>query len=470
MENFTKREYLNGETCPRLMVLLAQNPDLEAKKTSATFYQFDTGRRVGEIARELFPGGVLVERGPEKFNVTQDAIDAGSQFVYEASFNSALGTAITDILERLPDGTYGLWEAKTSKEIRTKTGISSDKKKYLYELAMQWLIAEDNGVQISKAGVVLVNCDFQKNGPIDPDGFLWTLDVTQHVREVLAEVQQKSEHYADLIRSSELPPVEVKSKCKSCHLIGQCWGDQVPTDHALFTPYFNAQKVNFSASSARRAPVVLKSGYDKLVEAEYPHVHIDFEAATPAVPIYPNTKPYEQIPFQYSAHTRRSPGAPLIHEEFLAETTSDPRAEFTRRLWELVKDAGAIFTYSPYEKSSIRKLFEHNYPFAAEVKAKLESCEVDLLNDVVKVYTYHPEYRGSFSIKTVLPAWVPEFSYKGLAIQSGLDAAAEYLKMINHLGTPMAEEIANNLREYCGLDSKAMIEVFDAIVAHGPTT
>ncbi len=54
----------------------------------------------------------------------------------------------------------------------------------------------------------------------------------------------------------------------------------------------------------------------------------------------------------------------------------------------------------------------------------LESRLIDL-HPVIRDYVYHPDFQGSFSLKFVLPAFVPELTYDDLVIVDGMVASVE---------------------------------------------
>jgi hypothetical protein len=85
----------------------------------------------------------------------------------------------------------------------------------------------------------------------------------------------------------------------------------------------------------------------------------------------------------------------------------------------------------------------------------------DLRDVFAKQHFVHPSFRGSTSIKAVMPILVPELSYDGLAIKEGTMASEQWWKMTAD-DTPAGERerIAQELRAYCGLDSYAMYAIW----------
>ncbi|HJX34215.1 MAG TPA: DUF2779 domain-containing protein, partial [Desulfatiglandales bacterium] len=84
---------------------------------------------------------------------------------------------------------------------------------------------------------------------------------------------------------------------------------------------------------------------------------------------------------------------------------------------------------------------------------------------LIKRYYYHPGFHGSFSLKSVLPALVPEMSYRKLAIKEGDQASIEYLRMINPATAPEERTgIRKELLTYCSYDTLAMVRIREELL------
>ena len=178
----------------------------------------------------------------------------------------------------------------------------------------------------------------------------------------------------------------------------------------------------------RRAAACVKSGDPwfnlelcvALEALRYPLYFADFESVNPAVPRFPGMRPYDQLPFQWSVHVQRQPGAEPQHCEFLATDASDPRRQFIASLCAALGNSGSIVVYSSFESQRLSELASWFPEFADRITA-IQARLFDLL-PIVREHTYHPAYAGSYSIKSVLPALVPEMTYEGMAVSNGQDA------------------------------------------------
>ena len=202
--------------------------------------------------------------------------------------------------------------------------------------------------------------------------------------------------------------------------------------------------------------------YDALIDIKFPAHFLDFETIMPAIPRYPGTRPYQTIPFQWSDHILHS-NEGSDHKEFLCDEDIDPRKNFTQSLLEVLGSKGTIFIYTTYDQRILRELAEQLPQFADRLNA-LNGRFVDLCALIKNGY-YHPAFHGSYSLKSVLPALVPEMNYQNLAIQEGGMASIEYLRMIDPK-TPAADKkaIRENLLAYCGQDTLAMVEIREALL------
>jgi len=202
---------------------------------------------------------------------------------------------------------------------------------------------------------------------------------------------------------------------------------------------------------------------DELSNVEYPLRFIDFETAAPTVPIYESTSPREVIAFQWSCHTLDSDGK-LEHTDYLASGEVDPRREFVESLLRAVGTSGSVLVYSSYEQTTLRRLAVQ-FPDLERQINDLISRFVDLLS-LVKDNYYHPAFRGSFSIKRVLPVMVPGYDYSDLAIGEGETASAAFVDIVEgRVDDDELDHVLFDLLEYCKRDTEAMVRIWQRLQA-----
>jgi predicted RecB family nuclease len=199
-----------------------------------------------------------------------------------------------------------------------------------------------------------------------------------------------------------------------------------------------------------------------LESLSYPLYFTDFESVNPAVPRFPLMRPYDQLPFQWSVHVLRQPGAEPEHYEFLAMDASDPRHEFIESLCNTLGESGNILVYSAFESQRLSELGAYLPEFADRIK-QIQTRLWDLL-PVVRNNVYHPAFAGSFSLKYVLPALVPEMTYAGMEVANGQDAGLAWESLMREgLDQAEGERIRKALLNYCGQDTLAMIRLVERL-------
>jgi hypothetical protein len=196
----------------------------------------------------------------------------------------------------------------------------------------------------------------------------------------------------------------------------------------------------------------------KLRKIKFPVHFLDFETFSPALPLYPGTRPYQVIPFQWSDHILNSDGA-VTHCEFLHSDRTDPRRPFAGELLDAIGGKGSIVVYGAFEATRLRELGEHLKDLAPAL-ARVQKRIVDLL-PLIRAHVYDPEFHGSFSLKSVLPALVPRLGYDDLEITDGGLASLAYTEMqTSETNNERRTELRDALLAYCKRDTLALVELF----------
>jgi len=220
----------------------------------------------------------------------------------------------------------------------------------------------------------------------------------------------------------------------------------------------NDMQRRIQACSQNNAVYVSDEVAEQLRLLPYPRYYLDFESVQFAIPIWAGTRPFEQLPFQWSCHIEYGAGGRLEQKEFLAESNEPPMRQFAESLIAGIGIDGPVLVYSNFERTTLRQL-QLRFP---DLEPDLENI-IDRLVDLLPVaeqHYYHPAMKGSWSIKAVLPTIAPELDYKELSVQDGIMAQVAYLEMIN-TSTKIARrsEIRTALLEYCGQDTLAMVKL-----------
>ncbi len=486
LPKLSKSRFLSGLQCPLRLWYTCFNPELATPVTAAQQALFDTGHAVGELATRLFPGGVLIQ---EDYFLHEAAVVTTQQVlqnpdvtaIFEAAFFYNDVRIRVDILERSSNGQWNMIEVKSS---------TSVKDVHLPDVAVQHYVLQGSGVSVNRVFLQLINNQYVYDGNrLDFENLFSFNDVTEQAFSFQNEIPMRIEEYKQMLRSPHAPAIQPSRHCTSpyrCEFWEHCTKDM--PEHWVLGLYgisqgkldelagMNIQDIrdipdafNLTELQARMKRCVQNNEtfvsqrlYGQLTEVEYPVHFLDFETVNPAIPCYAGTRPYQIIPFQWSDHVL-SPDGSVAHRSYLCQDHSDPREEFARTLLDVLGTQGTIFIYTNYERSVISTLAEH-FPQYRDALLRIPERFKDLCA-IIRNNFYDPGFRGSFSLKSVLPVLVPEMRYDSLAIQDGSHASYEYLRSINP-DTPSEEkaEIKENLLTYCSYDTLAMLRVRDQLI------
>ena len=199
----------------------------------------------------------------------------------------------------------------------------------------------------------------------------------------------------------------------------------------------------------------------------FPLYFLDFETMQPIIPEFVGTKPYAQIPFQYSLHYLESPNGELKHKEFLGVSGEDPRRAIAEQLCADIPKNVCVLAYNKgFECGRIRELASY-FPDLAEHLLNIEKNIKDLIDPFRAGHYYNRAMGGSFSIKSVLPAIYPDdpsLDYHNLeGVHNGSEAMDLFPK-IKDLPIDEQATARHNLLKYCELETYAMVKVWEELV------
>jgi len=487
----SKSRYLAGLQCEKRLWLGVHAGELAAPVDAAKQAVFDVGNEVGARAHELFPGGVLVDEDYRDHRAaaarTERLLeDESVPAIFEAAFTHDGVRIRIDVLERLPDGRWGLREVKST---------ASAKDVHLPDVAVQLHVLEGCGFEVASVELVHIDSSYVRG----EDGIEWPrffarADLTADARAALPEVRAALPRLHATLARGEAPDVAPWRHCHDpyeCEFIGHCHRE-LPDDRILGLRGLREAKAEelramgverirdipedfplseiqrrIRAGVIERVPFVADGLEAALDYASLPALYLDFETVAPAIPIWPGTRPFQAIPFQWSLHHQREDGS-LEHHEFLAvaDGATDPRRHFAESLLFVLEARPdlSILVYSGYERRILRELAEALPDLAPRLRAMCDRL-VDLL-PIVRAHVYPPEFRGSFSIKSVAPALAPGFGYADLDDVAGGDEAQRAFGRLvrGGLDPAEAERIHEALRAYCQRDTLAMVELHRALV------
>jgi predicted RecB family nuclease len=461
-------------------------PELAAAPGPAQTRRLDAGTEIGRHAHALFPGGVLVEedvsRHGEAVERTRTHLADGSvPAIFEAAFTHAGVRIRVDVLERLAGDAWGLREVKSAARVKDE---------HLHDVAVQRFALESSGLRVPSVEVIHVDTTYVRgDGQIDWRRYFHRQDVTAAVEPLRADIPRQVQSLHTVLALGEAPAIEPARHCftpRECEFWAHCTREK-PADWVFHLPRrpdrFEALRAagieritdipdDFPLSGKQAlVRAVLREGREfvsadlgvALAAAGPPACYLDFETINPAIPLYPGTRPYQRIPFQWSLHHVEAAGV-LEHREFLASGRIDPRREFAATLLDALGGGSEpILVYSRFEAGVLDEL-AGVVPEHAAALAGLRARLVDLL-PVVRRHVYHPAFGSSFSLKAVAPALVPGFGYGDLESVAGGDEAGTAFLAVAQGAVSEAEEerVRSALLAYCERDTLALVELHRAL-------
>jgi len=473
-----KGTFISGVQCAKRMWWEIHDKGCEELQIDlATQILFDQGNEVGALARERFPGGLLIRRDqgnyPSSFAKSEAAVrNPHVSVIFEAGFVSHDTLVFADILVR--DGS-----SFTLIEVKSKTSVTDD---LITDVALQTFILRGAGVPVTRCEVMHLNraCTYP-----NLDDLFIREDVTELVSDRLALVESELDYLIGVAKGPE-PEVAVGGHCskpRPCAFMDRCWPD-VEDDHIRHLYRVGLEKavkyerdgltriqdlpedLKLSAIAARQRRCLREGDLlverDELVEAlrtiAHPVAHIDFETVMFAIPRWDGCHPYDQIPVQLSAHVVDDLGNER-HHSWLATDSRDPRPGIGEAVVRACQGARTVTAYhADFEKKCI-KLVAQACPHIEQRLLEIANGIVDLL-PMVRDHIYHRQFRGSFSLKNVLPALVPELTYDDLEIGEGMTASAHLHRMLYGsvaMKPDDRDKLVANLMAYCQRDTEAMI-------------
>jgi hypothetical protein len=482
----SKSRFLAGLQCQKRLYFECYRSVPRDPLPPATEALFEAGARVGVLARGLFAGGIRIE-GPEADQETTAVMrQHGSRAIYEAAFNHDNIRVRVDILAPVGDGSWDLVEVKSS------AGYKED---YLPDIGIQLHVLEGAGVPVRRACLVHVNNQYLYEGGDYVLGQLFAVrDLTTQAREAIPKLLPQLEAMRGPLWGWEPPEIAVGPHCKRpylCPFYTHCHTDRpayplehlprmnqklqralrdadiddirdIPEDFEGLTDLHKRIRASVITGRVHADPELRR----KLQSLRYPIHFLDFETCNPALPRFVGTHPFQQVPFQWSDHVLHEDGS-LEHRGYLHVEETDPRPPLVESLVRSLGSEGPIVVYSGFEERIIRSLADDLPAWREDLLKIVESRIVDLL-ELIRSHYYHPEFKGSFSIKDVLPALIEDLNYDDLLIQEGSQAATAFIEMMDP-GTARSRrlELEKALELYCNRDTEAMVRLFQKLREDG---
>jgi len=482
----SKSKLISGWQCPRRLWLEVNEP--EQKIVSAAAEQlFATGHEVGAAAQTLFSDGILIGHDRALDAAVQETDDllhrSGAVTLFEATFRHDDVLIRADVLARDKDSHLRLIEVKASTKLKDY---------HVTDCAIQLHVLRgalsdpEPGITVELAHI---NNAFVYRGDGNFENLFTYVDVTDQARKLQPQIPRLIEKMRVVLGDSE-PDIEPGRHCTdpfACPFIAYCApqttdypiaslpGSKQVKQQLIAEGYEDICDIpvgRLSDKNQERVRRVTRAGEPELNAAaaralsdlSYPRYYLDFETVGLAVPIWPGTRPYQNLPFQWSCHIEPEAGR-IEHADFLADARDAPMRAFAESLIEALGDRGPIMVYSAFERRVLKEMAQ-SFP---DLKKALRNC-MDRLYDLLPLTRrnyYHPDMHGSWSIKAVLPTIAPDLSFAEVGeISEGTAASAAFRSLLSDDQTvDRRDEIRQALRDYCALDTLALVRLAEFLQA-----
>lgn len=492
----SKSKYVAFCQCPKLL-WLSQNKQEESTPDAQAETRLENGRKVGELARTYFPKTVNATvyypdgtpNASAMLDRTRELMAAGTDVIAEAAFSFEGNYCAVDLLRHSQNG-WIIYEVKstTADSSEDRSEDARNEQMHAIDIAYQRWVLEKCGVNVVGTHLLALDKTYRMGDTLDVQGLFADLDYTEQVKQYYPDVESGVTSAHHILQGGEPLIVAPTDNCsKGCAFWKYC------TKHLAEKNPFSIMGMQFRSArkyyeagyetfeQLRTAPT-LNPNYLKVIEAElddvefveedeirafldtihYPLYHLDFETMQPAIPEFKGTKPYQQIPFQYSLHIQYEPCGPVEHKEFLAVSGTNPLRDIAEALVRDIPMGACSLAYNKaFEQTRLKELAAM-FPDLSEHLLDIRDGMVDLDVPFRQKNYYVKAMQGSYSIKYVLPALFPndpELDYHALEdVHNGGEAMTIFPKI--QFMTPQEQErVRANLLKYCGLDTYAMVKV-----------
>jgi hypothetical protein len=363
---------------------------------------------------------------------------------------------------------------------------TSVKEHYWDDVAIQYYVLSGCGIPVNKAYLVHINNGYVRDGDIVPEELFVIQDITGVVREKQASIPDTLAGMRAMLRG-EVPEIDIGPHCEDpyeCDFMQICWRhvpkasvfslrgrgidrwelyrqgvirlEDVPLDslnlmQRMQVEYFLDKKSHADPKKIR----------EFLEKVGYPVCFLDFETFASAIPLFDGTRPYQQVPFQYSLHRIDAEGEEPKHFEYLAQPGPDPRKEIAEKLLGEIPEGACVLVYNmAFEKRVLKELGESLPGLRKRLNAVAEGM-IDLMEPFRRRDIYHWRMNGSYSLKSVLPVLVPEMTYEGLEISDGAMASGAYFTMGEMSDSAELSRLRKALLKYCRQDTLGLSRLLE---------
>lgn len=478
----SKTSFLKAVQCQKAFFLYKKYYHLKDPLPPEKRAVFNRGHKVGALAQQLFPGGVDVSPGhvfkfADSVERTRELIAAGEKVIYEAAFIFDDTLVAIDILVKRDDKWYA-YEVKSSLKISQA---------YVMDAALQYYIIS-NCIPLEDISIVNLDEKYVLEDALDIHKLFKITSVKKDAGRNVEFMKHHIQQARTIFYRNELPQVAIGAQCftpYACDFMGTCWKNtstnnvfelsgvskkqagewllkgfvhinEVPDEELTgnVKKYVHSFRTNEEIADTPKIREFLK-------KITYPIAFLDMEFYTPAVPKYKGKKPFELTPFLFSWLQVNRKGEPAAEDHFFHEEDSNPEQLFLEHLIGLAEKVARILVFDTgQETAALNSIVKHHPQYKKSVE-QIKKKFVDLADIFTHMWYYHPQQKGSTSLKKIHQAIFARDIYEGMPVNTGMLASYGYDDYLNEPDVFKKQELKENLVAYCRADTQAVLELFD---------
>ena len=454
----SKSSYCKCIQCPKIFWLKKYKPDQAKQKASPSI--FENGKKVGIIAQDIFGKKhediVYTNNYNYMLEKTREYLECKPNIITEASFNYNNNFCMVDILKNDEDGVE-IYEVKSSTSV---TDIFID------DVSFQYFILSNLGLNVKKVCIVYINNQYIRKKELDLNELFIIQDITSIAKEKQKEIRNNVEMINKFMTEHDKdnePYIPIGNQCSKPY---KCDFWEYCNNNLDKYMNINLYEKDVELNTLKINKEAIKNLIDSL---KYPLYFIDYEAYMTPIPEIEKTRPYQQLPFQFSLHILKDKEAKLEHKEFLAQIDDENFIRhFAESVIDNVDENGSVIVYNKtFEATLVNKELARMYPDLEEEFIRINNSMIDFMIPFRKKQYYTKEMQGSYSIKKVLPALYPddpELNYENLPLVHESGEAPEAFLSLKNKSPADQEIIREGLLKYCKLDTYALVKIYEKFI------
>ncbi len=469
----SKSTFIKGHQCLKSLYLHKKRPFLRDKLSAEQLAKFKRGHKVGEMAQQLFTGGIDVSpKSPSQYQKsvihTQELIAEGQKIIYEATFQFNKVLIMLDILVKTEKG-WEAYEAKSSRKLSET---------YFTDAALQYYVITQSGLDLASFSLIYVNENYIQltENEIDLQSYFIKQDVSTEVKNMQSQIANEIENELQILTESHSPKIEVGAHCLNpykCDFIGFCWKSKstdlfkIPAlNETERTEMLNKGILSLDELKTQNPsnPLVEKqidslilnkpfvSDNLKSILSTLPNntIYFGFLARQSAIPRCAGTKPYQNQLLAYSVVSAE------INVKYLFSGTCIDYQDFVESLIKLLSTSPQIIVFDKEYLASILEDISRLFPQLSIDIEQINQKTFGLKQWILEGQFYFPGFKYDLLFKDVV--------WKALNI----NAFAKQALYSDILAINMYEQMLENstLFDDNNEDAKALLSYVENIVKY----